>query len=1509
MDPWYYNRLSNASASFQSGGGANASEYHQQLAAGHQSGGNTGATAASTSQLLLQAAHNTSLTPSPFNTPGFLTSNPYDFPLFHASKNSPYAAVTQHRALASAMASSKSSESEISSLRENYSPAHHPSLSSTSSSYFDHQSPTPSTIGWSHQTGAQLPSPFGILPHESVGTQSSGSSKSASSDYTFNAYQATHNISHLSQLADYKNSSAYAEAKTAYPDSKSSTSYPEAKNSNSYADAKKGSRSHSPASSSRTPVSSSATASFYSGSMAAGIASNYGSSESSSRTGYSTSSKFGSTNPVHQQQPSCIVTSPSVTPSSKDYRMHQSSSRAASSSIFQDTPGGREKQTSSRSPNFVPPSTKSSQPLHSVQTKAQSKVYPDLTSESSRRSTTPLDASQSSPISLSNDTVASLRYASVHSEVTSQSKQAQHLTGNQAQSYQHALNQQVAAYRLYANSSGMAESEYLRSKSSAVDSTYNSSSQQNGSECVSAPRRTSPHVSHSQQSPLGHVPSPAYPMYNSPMASMSSPSPLQHSESTNSCHQSSNNSFKATSSSTPLDVSMSRSQGHSGQSSVAYPSVITRALAAPDPVTKPSVYNDSRSYDRGQEATPYSKQCWDSNSERQSSANAIAEQGGSSSHQRKYQPTSNSVPSHTTNSSGITATVSQQQADPRASDRQHPFYDSTAARQVTLQDLSSCRDDPMSIVKNLQNLQQQTCQVQSAGDDSKSGSKTSGVDSTTPNKRRKSADKQGSSADYYHTNRIPPPAHHNIPAQQHQNGSYFSNYLSPPSSSRSYTGSQTPMHHASNSFMANQHQGLYVPPFFSPFSLPGHSATSVTSSSQSSAANYQTHFSDCSTQLASNTQSQTQTHEQQVVDVSKVIVPNVEEELSFLVGPVLMIKTEQERKSMTSSDFQGSYLRFLQGERETSPPPSQRGVRKTAWTKNIKIYQPEAPKPEKSSTVTNGATVVTATTSPTPATATKEKTPAYDPEDDPRYFPLPKTDAQRRSFDTSDSDSDNDTSLKTPKQQSSKAQDRKPVAAVAPRTASKQTAKVSPVASQPGKRGRKKKSEVTSVPRRETSKRKAKEKGSILLNDGDDDFPGGCGDSGDSDSDPAWTPVAFKPKSQNMDSSDEESVKKKCPKKVLKLGGSSRKRPKNAMSESDDEAPSGDEKRKKRGSAPGSKGRRKSFNLLPGLSVKSGENAAPDGDEAEMFPFKVGEFVVMRTDMSEKWPPIWRVDGKTLLQKFEPFVKNGEMLYRNISTYSGWSPLNRHIYRSAQVRFRVNNKTETVVEFLRDEMTEEDESVLETFVKETAQYQENFEVYIQTLISQALDSNFLTEIFQEQDEYFLTNVKIVDEIVDNRRERFLQVVKWRSELEASVATWPCYNVMFELVGDEFQKNCAACDRPSVTARVLLYGQPYNSTTLEGSQPDPKLESEKDFYTCRLCLSRIELYNKVAHQKYLMYIECAKRVNEKRSADLSKDTTVILNELLADEKWLNLLFRNVRLSWAQIDRLEQSGQKK
>ncbi|XP_061378762.1 uncharacterized protein LOC116766159 isoform X2 [Danaus plexippus] len=298
----------------------------------------------------------------------------------------------------------------------------------------------------------------------------------------------------------------------------------------------------------------------------------------------------------------------------------------------------------------------------------------------------------------------------------------------------------------------------------------------------------------------------------------------------------------------------------------------------------------------------------------------------------------------------------------------------------------------------------------------------------------------------------------------------------------------------------------------------------------------------------------------------------------------------------------------------------------------------------------------------------------------------------------------------------------------------------------------------------------------------------------------------------------------------------------------------------------------------------------------EEMPYQSGEFVAIKSELNEMWPAIWRVDGKTLLQKYEPFEENGKVLYRNISTYAAWNPENKKLYTQVPVKVRSQSHLETIVELVRSELQGDECNFIEKRMLETQMYQENFEVYIQTLISHALDPNFLTEIFQEQDEYFLSNVKTVDEVTESMRQR-VSCSNARS-LDAAVDVWPGLSVAAGGSGA-----CRACTRPAVT-RLLLYGQPYNPATLEPVQPNARLAYEKEFLLCTTCCGRVQLYSRISHQKYLMYAECSKRVAEKRMQNPSKDTTDILNELLADEVWLSQLFRDVRHSWAEAESWER-----
>lgn len=82
--------------------------------------------------------------------------------------------------------------------------------------------------------------------------------------------------------------------------------------------------------------------------------------------------------------------------------------------------------------------------------------------------------------------------------------------------------------------------------------------------------------------------------------------------------------------------------------------------------------------------------------------------------------------------------------------------------------------------------------------------------------------------------------------------------------------------------------------------------------------------------------------------------------------------------------------------------------------------------------------------------------------------------------------------------------------------------------------------------------------------------------------------------------------------------------------------------------------------------------------------------------------------------------------------YAAWNPQNKKLYSQVQVKVRSQSHLETIVELVRNDISLDDGSFMEKRMLETQMYQENFEVYIQTLISHALDPNFLTEIFQEQ---------------------------------------------------------------------------------------------------------------------------------------------------------------------------------
>lgn len=66
------------------------------------------------------------------------------------------------------------------------------------------------------------------------------------------------------------------------------------------------------------------------------------------------------------------------------------------------------------------------------------------------------------------------------------------------------------------------------------------------------------------------------------------------------------------------------------------------------------------------------------------------------------------------------------------------------------------------------------------------------------------------------------------------------------------------------------------------------------------------------------------------------------------------------------------------------------------------------------------------------------------------------------------------------------------------------------------------------------------------------------------------------------------------------------------------------------------------------------------------------------------------------------------------------------------------------------------------------------------------------------DEYFLSNVKTIDDVTEDHCRRLLSVTKWRKNLVSSFKTFPALNVLHDLPALEAAgKICVSCEKAKV----------------------------------------------------------------------------------------------------------------
>uniref|UniRef100_A0A6B2EBY5 Putative mucin-19 n=1 Tax=Phlebotomus kandelakii TaxID=1109342 RepID=A0A6B2EBY5_9DIPT len=1502
VGPWSYtyNRLAAGAAA-----GATSGDFHHHLATAAANNAASVGAPATTSQLLAQAAHTTSLGSSATSAyPGGFLSPPtvgYDAvftPFLHHPNPKP------------AHYSSTINAQHRQALAQDAAPAaaHH---QPQSSAFFEQASSGGAASGSATATtwqggGNQLPSPFGILPHENV-PSSGGGSKSATAPANpaasvydnFNAHIAAQSLYHInSQLAANaavaaanKVAAAAAAVRSASPQVTASTAAPPAnkittatnfyQTPGGYAERSSYASVISQKQQQQQPTSN---------------------SDYSTNTGGSKSSSSANSNNIGQ---SCVIVSASPVSPSKDYRILATIPTSSAPS----SPSTHSTHNTSNPPKKA---RQYMQPLKVQQmTKAQSKVYPETNGE--RLEAPP----QSSPISY---TVPDVANRGGYTTGVGKSSPVNNNNHRHSSSPMQTFQQVTPPYRHFQPPKVTSDVEvsFTRVAKSGTESP-------GGGETS----KTSPQMT--------HVASPvAYPMYNSPMNSMSSP------------QQTSEQHYPPRS---PLDVTISRANAI--QNPVAYSSVITRAVA------------DATRY--AQERSPQ-QNCWDN---RQSAT------------QRGYgQPAEQS---------GITI----------------------------LQDLSNCRGDPMSIVRALQEPPAEETKQPPVAKRRPGGRKV------TVSDKSGDSDKETTSEEYFES-RVPPPAHEAATARPNggggqQNGGYidFERWNLPPPPPKISSGGGA---FAQASF-GQSAQSIMVPPL--PYFPAFHLATSAGGHhTTASAADFgggpeytggdvypsATDPSSSSNDVSNNLGS-CNSHDVRDDEPPKVVVPNIEEELGFLAersgAPGCQQQQQQQivanamQTTMTSSagghqeeqniaksiaekkynlpkgvgsGFMGSYLKFLQGERDTSPPPASRGGRKATWS--------------RTAASTGATTTTTTTTSKSQSSYNAQQQQisngvnihsqqiiqpppqqvASDQPPDERYYQTSARNNSKRKYDDDDertrkgvkadkvgADNSGKDGKKTRGLQQQQATPHQTLQTLQPTPVVQATAPPHlPLHPHPHHHHPQPPPQMMQqsyyqqpdeVPqRREMSHRKAKGRSVLqLLNMSlnNEDFAGAASDDEpaefqDSDTDPVWTP--------EVDDDDEEWEQgRRKLKKTRDVRNKSRK-----MSQGEEEPqmrdflPMKDNVQEEVVSLDMEQQMPKE-SVIQMQEKSNGQKAQVPDTQGNQEGFKIGQFIVnIQDEITHEWPKLWRVDGKNLLEKYEPILKAGKIVYRNESVFAALLPESYGNYKLVKVNslhtptdFR--NRQSSLMEWVREgtqsspvkEQSTSHQSVIrenpaqnvtplvdlgpevlatpiltpfERLMQEKLVYQEHFEIYIQTLISQALDPNFLTEIIQENDEYFLGSVRAIDSLVEGLRTRLLTARPISRNFHTALEMWPQYEVM--QLGENYppQMACTSCLRAVASVHIRFSGQFYNSVTMTARDFQTGVTYERDFTLCGQCEGNLRMHHRMKHQKYTLYMACTQKVQERSGQDPTKTSTTILNELLAEDSWLEELFKNVRQSWVELELL-------
>jgi hypothetical protein len=288
--------------------------------------------------------------------------------------------------------------------------------------------------------------------------------------------------------------------------------------------------------------------------------------------------------------------------------------------------------------------------------------------------------------------------------------------------------------------------------------------------------------------------------------------------------------------------------------------------------------------------------------------------------------------------------------------------------------------------------------------------------------------------------------------------------------------------------------------------------------------------------------------------------------------------------------------------------------------------------------------------------------------------------------------------------------------------------------------------------------------------------------------------------------------------------------------------------------------------------------------------YQKGDFVIERKDLHKSNGfPIWKIEVGRLLQKFDPELQSdGSLIHKSASIYSSWSGNIRTTFKAIETQVVVGTgRRQEVVRILPKYLPQPVDDGLET-----DPLMDLFNVYIQCLLSQAIDPTFLSVLRQQKEEYYDGPLRQIDSLLETARLAILAQIQWKDMFQNAVDTLPYYSLS-DISSCDVSQTCQATDSGEQAVKlVYLYGPLYSRDDLTNTSRQVHRADSKGIAIGPSAVDNFGMYHEMQHYRYLLYKKCIEEVVYARQSKTKSDADILAG-CLQNRIFIQQLFRELK----------------